>query len=67
LQKVKQDDGMTKKHDRGKSVLENFSNDLTISFPGSGGLSERNFAYMRQFYSEYKNHPDLLTLAKEVS
>jgi len=55
------------KYDWGKSVLENFSNDLTILFPGSSGFSERNLSYMRQFYSEYKNHPELLVLAKEVS
>lgn len=55
------------KYDWGKSVLENFSKDLSISFPGSVGFSERNLAYMRQFYNEYKKHPKLLALAKEVS
>ncbi len=55
------------KHDWGKSVIENFSKDLSISFPDNTGFSERNLAYMRQFYSEYKQHPELLTLAKEVS
>lgn len=55
------------KYDWGKSVIENFSKDLTISFPGNTGFSERNLAYMRQFYSEYKQYPELLALAKEVS
>jgi len=55
------------KHDWGKSVLENFSKDLSILFPDSTGFTERNLANMRQFYNEYKQHPELLTLAKEVS
>ena len=55
------------KYDWGKSILENFSKDLSIIFPDNTGLSERNLANMRQFYSEYKQHPELLILAKEVS
>lgn len=55
------------KYDWGKSIIENFSKDLSISFPNNTGFSERNLAYMRQFYSEYKQYPELLVLAKEVS
>jgi predicted nuclease of restriction endonuclease-like (RecB) superfamily len=55
------------KHDWGKSILENFSQDLAITFPGNTGFSARNLAYMRQFYSEYNELPDLLSVAKEVS
>jgi len=55
------------KHDWGKSVLENFSNDLSSTFPGNIGLSVRNLSYMRRFYSEYKKHPELLKIVKEVS
>ena len=55
------------RHDWGKSILENFSKDLSIEFPDNTGLSLRNLGHMRQFYSEYKEHAKLLTLAKEVS
>ncbi|OGT36537.1 MAG: hypothetical protein A3F11_00540 [Gammaproteobacteria bacterium RIFCSPHIGHO2_12_FULL_37_14] len=55
------------KYDWGKSILENLSKDLSIIFPDNTGLSERNLAHMRQFYNEYKQHPELLVLAKEVS
>ena len=55
------------KHDWGKSVLENFSKDLLIAFPGNTGFSTRNLAYMRQFYDEYNKHQVLLQLSKEVS
>lgn len=55
------------KHDWGKSVIEQFSRDLTLLFPGNTGFSVRNIAYMRQFYNEYKEHHDLLEIAKEVS
>lgn len=60
-------DEHTIKHDWGKSVLENFSKDLSIVFPGNTGFSARNLAYMRQFYNEYNQHPELLDIAKEVS
>ena len=55
------------KHDWGKSVIERFSKDLILLFPGSTGFSVRNIAYMRQFYNEYKEANDLLEVAKEVS
>ena len=55
------------KYDWGKSILENLSKDLSLLFPDNTGLSERNLAHMRQFYNEYKQHPELLALAKEVS
>jgi len=57
----------TIKYNWGKSVLENFSTDLSILFPGNTGFSARNIAYMRQFYNEYYQYPELLDLAKEVS
>lgn len=55
------------KSDWGKSVLENFSKDLLLAFPNNTGFSARNLAYMRQFYSEYSQQPELLPLVKEVS
>ncbi len=55
------------KYDWGKSILETFSKDLSVLFPGNTGFSIRNLAYMRQFYSEYYKTPELLSLAMEVS
>jgi predicted nuclease of restriction endonuclease-like (RecB) superfamily len=60
-------DENTVKYDWGKSVLEKFSNDLSVTFPGNNGFSARNLAYMRQFYNEYNQHLELLEVAKEVS
>ncbi len=60
-------DEHTIKYDWGNSVLENFSKDLSVIFPGNTGFSARNLAYMRQFYSEYSQYPKLLDIAKEVS
>src|ERR1700734_486630 len=51
------------KYDWGKSVLENFSKDLLITFPRNTGFSMRNLAYMRQFYNEYNQQSELLSLA----
>jgi predicted nuclease of restriction endonuclease-like (RecB) superfamily len=55
------------KHDWGKTVIQNFAKDLSIIFPHNTGFSARNLAYMRQFYSEYNLHPELLLIAKEVN
>ena len=55
------------RYDWGKSVLEQFSKDLLRAFPGNSGFSIRNLAYMRQFYEEYRDSPELLKLVKEVS
>lgn len=55
------------KYDWGKSVIENFSKDLSMLFPGNTGFSVRNIAYMRQFYNEYNQHQELINIAKEVS
>jgi predicted nuclease of restriction endonuclease-like (RecB) superfamily len=55
------------KYEWGKAVIENFSKDLTASFPGNTGFSVRNLAYMRQFYNEYNQYAELINIAKEVS
>lgn len=55
------------KYNWGKSVLENFSKDLSILFPENISLSGRNLGHMRQFYTEYKQYPELLAIAKEVN
>lgn len=60
-------DENTIKYDWGKSVIEKFSKDLLMLFPGNAGFSARNLAYMRQFYNEYNQYPELLEVAKEVS
>jgi predicted nuclease of restriction endonuclease-like (RecB) superfamily len=60
-------DEHTIKYDWGKGVIDKLAKDLSIQFPGNTGFSTRNLAYMRQFYSEYNLHPELLNIAKEVS
>jgi predicted nuclease of restriction endonuclease-like (RecB) superfamily len=53
-------------HGWGKSVVEKLSKDLQVSFAGNIGLSTQNLWYMRQFYLEYKDHPNLQQLVGEV-
>lgn len=50
----------------GKSVVERLSNDLREEFPGTTGFSSQNLWYMRQFYLEYKDHPNLQQLVGEI-
>jgi len=50
----------------GKSIVERLSHDLREEFPGTSGFSSQNLWYMRQFYSEYKDHPDLQQLVGEI-
>ncbi len=57
----------TTKHAWGKSVLEKFAADLSLAFPSRIGLSARNLSYMRQFYTEYYDCPEILDIAKDVS
>lgn len=51
----------------GKSVVENLASDLQAEFPGRNGFSAQNLWYMRQFYSEYQNQPNLQPLVGEIS
>jgi predicted nuclease of restriction endonuclease-like (RecB) superfamily len=39
----------------GNSVIEKFSKDLNLEYPGIKGFSVSNLRYMRQFYTEYVN------------
>lgn len=50
----------------GASIIVRLSKDLKRAFPDTIGFSEQNLRYMKQFYSEYKEYPDLLNLAKMV-
>lgn len=50
----------------GKSVVERLSHDLRQEFPGMYGFSSQNLWYMRQFYLEYKDVPNLQQLVGEI-
>lgn len=55
------------KHGWGKSVVEQLSADLKKTFHGTTtGFSPQNLWYMRQFYLEYKDHPNLQQLVGEI-
>lgn len=50
----------------GKAVVERFSKDLNKSFGGTLGFSVQNLWYMRQFYLEYKDYPNLQRLVGDL-
>jgi predicted nuclease of restriction endonuclease-like (RecB) superfamily len=54
------------KHNWGKSIVERLSKDLRESFGTAFGFSAQNLWYMRQFYLEYRNHPNLQQLVGEI-
>ena len=51
----------------GKSVVETLARDLQAEFPGRNGFSAQNLWFMRQFYSEYVDKPNLQPLVREIS
>jgi len=51
----------------GKSVVESLARDLQAEFPGRNGFSAQNLWYMRQFYTEYRELPNLQPLVGEIS
>jgi predicted nuclease of restriction endonuclease-like (RecB) superfamily len=51
----------------GKSVVETLARDLQAEFPGRNGFSAQNLWFMRQFYSEYLDKPNLQSLIREIS
>ena len=51
----------------GKGVVENLARDLQDEFPGRNGFSSQNLWYMRQFFLEYRNQPNLQPLVGEIS
>lgn len=51
----------------GKSVVERLAQDLKTAFPDAKfGFSPQNLWYMRQFYLEYKDRPNLQQLVGEI-
>lgn len=54
------------KHGWGKSVVERLSKDLKAEFNTKSGFSPQNLWYMRQFYLEYQNKPNLQQLVGEI-
>lgn len=50
----------------GKSVVEKLSKDLRKIFAGRSGLSTKNLWYMRQFYTTYRDDPNLQQLVGEL-
>ena len=50
----------------GKSIVEQLSTDLTKLFPTATGYSVQNLWYMRQFYLEYRDFPNLQQLVGEI-
>ncbi|WP_217357026.1 MULTISPECIES: DUF1016 N-terminal domain-containing protein [unclassified Dolichospermum] len=51
----------------GKSVVETLARDLQSEFPGRNGFSAANLWFMRQFYGEYVDKPNLQPLVREIS
>jgi predicted nuclease of restriction endonuclease-like (RecB) superfamily len=50
----------------GKSIVERLSKDLRQEFPGTDGFSVQNLWRMRLLYIEYKDHPKLAQLVREI-
>ena len=51
----------------GKAVVERLSKDLKAAFPDAKfGFSPQNLWYMRQFYLEYHNKPNLQQVVGEI-
>ena len=51
----------------GKAVVERLSADLRTEFGEKSGFSVQNLWYMRKFYREYKEVPNLQPLAGEIA
>lgn len=51
----------------GKAVVERLSADLRAEFGPKSGFSVQNLWYMRKFYREYKEMPNLQPLAGEIA
>lgn len=54
------------RHSWGKSIVERLSVDLGTEFAGVNGYSVQNLWYMRQFYLEYHETPNLQQLVGEI-
>ena len=55
-----------KQYGWGQSVVERLAADLAKDFRGIEGFSSQNLWRMRLFYLEYKNHPKLAQLVREI-
>ncbi|MFH1283024.1 MAG: PDDEXK nuclease domain-containing protein [bacterium] len=55
-----------KKFGWGKSVVEHLSRDLKREFNAINGYSVQNLWFMRKFYLEYKDIPNLQQLVREI-
>jgi len=55
-----------KRYQWGKSILARLSVDLKEGFDNARGYSEQSLRFMRQFYYEYVEHPDLFKIARNV-
>lgn len=49
-----------------KGILARLSIDLRDGLGNAKGYSEQNLRFMRQFYYEYVEHPDLFQIARDV-
>jgi len=61
--------GIVSKQDElgwGKAVVQKLSEDLQRTYAGRNGYSAQNLWYMRQFYLEYKDLPNLQQLVGEL-
>jgi predicted nuclease of restriction endonuclease-like (RecB) superfamily len=50
----------------GESIVEKLATDLNEIFDGKEGYSPQNLWFMRQFFTEYKETPELLELAFSI-
>ena len=50
----------------GKAVVDKLASDLKAKLPNTYGFSAQNLWYMRQFYIEYKDYPNLQQLVGEI-
>lgn len=55
-----------KKHNWGKSVVEELAKDLQKEFVGIKGFSSQNLWRMRKFYQEYQGNEKLAPLVREI-
>ena len=51
----------------GKAVVQTLADDLQAEFPGRNGFSAPNLWFMRQFFTEYRDKPNLQSLIREIS
>lgn len=51
----------------GMAVVDELANYLQLNDPSLKGFSNKNLWRMKQFYQEYKDHPNLSTLLREIS